>query len=439
MSHHVGELIRRKRKELGMTLQDLSGPELSVPTISNIERGITRHVSQNKLNYLLNRLGLSLSELAEVEEEEAELENFFEIKLDQINALILNGCYGEADKRLKALEQEERKKGKPSHMCRIALFRGKNFMYQKKYERAEWEFHNIIRRSKEVNIAKETNLVSEAFGNLGYIAYYKNDFNRAIRYTNQALEAFSSQGERRYLKGRQLHNLALYYERIGKANQAYGLIPEAINIALENNDYFSLISNHLLKAHIQQNYYNVEDAIETLKEAQKYLHLTNDPQLTSILWNNLGENYYLLENDHMAEQCFHTSLSIKKKHLTDEFLIRTYMYLGQIAIRRGSYHKGETYLRQAIALSEKASNNKYLVESLLVLANMYLRCEDKKRAQDTLETAFDLAKAYSFTRELKEATILLAQLHERTNGEKFLQCMHELYALEKENIKGGVI
>lgn len=439
MKHHVGELIRRKRKELGMTLQDLAGPELSVPTISNIERGVTRNVSQHKLDYLLKKMGLSLSELTEVEQEEVELEDYFEIKVDQVNALILSGCYDEAENRIKGLEHEEKKKGNPTHICRLIFFRGKNYMYQKKYDRAEWEFHNVIRRCEEMDVPSETNLVSETYGNLGYIAYYQNNFNAAIRYTNQALKAFNPKGERPYLRGRQLHNLALYYENIGKANQAYGLTAEAMEIALDNNDYYSLISTYILKASIQQSYYSVNDAIETLKEAQKFLHLTNDSKLTSILWNNLGENYFLVENFDMAEQCFATSIAIKRKHLDDAYLIRAYMFLGKIAAKRGKHAKGKECLNRAIELAKKADNHKDLVESLLSLTNIYLECKEENHGRELLESAFELAKKHSFTKELKEATILLAKLHEKTDKEKFLKYTGELYELEKENVKGGVI
>ena len=133
VEQHIGELIRRKRKEMGLTLQDLAGPQLSVPpTISNIERGVTRHISQDKLDYLLNRLGLSLDELKEVAQEGGVEKDFFEIKLDQINSLILNHCYDEAESRLKALEHEEKKKGTRPTCAASRFSAGKNSMYQKK-------------------------------------------------------------------------------------------------------------------------------------------------------------------------------------------------------------------------------------------------------------------------------------------------------------------
>lgn len=433
MKHHVGELIRRKRKELGLTLQDLAGPELSVPTISNIERGVTRHISREKLDYLLSKMGLTQSELIKLEQETAEQEEHFVIKLDQVNALILNGCYSEAEQQIKVLEREEKKKGNPIHFCRLILLRGKNYMYQKKYDRAEWEFHNTIRRCEEMEIPSETNLVSETYGNLGYIAYYQNNFDAAIRYTSEALNTFNPDGEKPYMKGRQLHNLALYYERIGKANQAYGLTSEALAIADEHNDYSSLISIYILKATIQQNYYSVSHAVKTLKEAQKFLHLTNDPKLTGTLWHNLGEGYFHLENYDMAEQCFATSVAIREKHLDRVYLIRSYIFLGRIATKRGSYTKGKKFLRQATELAEKANNPKYLIESLLLLTHIFLATKERSDALETLKRAFHLAKTYSFTKELKEATILLAQFHEKQDKDQFLKYIGELYAIEKEN------
>ncbi|WP_054948857.1 helix-turn-helix domain-containing protein [Numidum massiliense] len=440
MKHHVGELIRRKRKELGLTLQDIAGPTLSVPTISNIERGITRNVSQKKLDYILHKLGINLAELLDVEQEESELEDFFTVKLNQVNALILNNCFDEADERLKALEQEVKKMSNAVHTCRLSLYRGKLFMYEKKFDRAEWEFHNVIRRCEEFDVPSDSNLVSEAYGNLGYIAYHQGNYNNAIKHTNKALHTFEATGERRYLKGRQLYNLALFYESMGKANKAYGLTSQALAIAKENGDYSSMINVYILKSIIQQNYFNINDALESLKEAQKFLHLTNDPKLTGIVWNNLGENYFLLGNYDMAELCFETSVAIKQKHLEDEFLIRSYMFLGQICAKRGNYSQAKTYLHEAIALSKKAGNQKYLVESLLSLTKVYLTCKETDNAKDVLETAYSFAKRHSFTKELREATVWLAQLYEKSDKEKFRKYTDELYTIEKESLlEGGIV
>ncbi|WP_147675152.1 helix-turn-helix domain-containing protein [Numidum massiliense] len=41
----LGSLIRKRRKDMGFTLNDLANDNVSVPTISNIERGITGNLA----------------------------------------------------------------------------------------------------------------------------------------------------------------------------------------------------------------------------------------------------------------------------------------------------------------------------------------------------------------------------------------------------------
>ena len=128
----------------------------------------------------------------------------------------------------------------------------------------------------------------------------------------------------------------------------------------------------------------------------------------------------------MAEQCFKTSLSIKHKHLSSEYLIRTFMFLGQISVDAASLKKEKRTCTRRWNSAEKTANHKYLSEALLMLADIYMELEEKDSAQEVLEKAFDLAKKHGFSKEHKEATVLLAQLHEHTDNEKFLKYMGEL-------------
>lgn len=50
----IGEVIRKKRKEQGLRLEDLADNNISPATISNIERGIN-HVNVHKIMYLLKK------------------------------------------------------------------------------------------------------------------------------------------------------------------------------------------------------------------------------------------------------------------------------------------------------------------------------------------------------------------------------------------------
>ncbi|MFD1428389.1 helix-turn-helix domain-containing protein [Kroppenstedtia sanguinis] len=58
----IGELIRRFRKLKGLRLEDLADENISPATISNVERGVS-HVRQDKMFYLLEKLGISIKEI----------------------------------------------------------------------------------------------------------------------------------------------------------------------------------------------------------------------------------------------------------------------------------------------------------------------------------------------------------------------------------------
>ena len=55
----IGELLRKRRKELGLRLEDLADDFISPSTISNIERGIT-YVNEEKVRYIAEKLNVNL-------------------------------------------------------------------------------------------------------------------------------------------------------------------------------------------------------------------------------------------------------------------------------------------------------------------------------------------------------------------------------------------
>ena len=74
----IGELIRRVRKLKGLRLEDLADENISPATISNVERGVS-HVRQDKMFYLLEKLGISIEEIPTLlleEKKEAETLKF---------------------------------------------------------------------------------------------------------------------------------------------------------------------------------------------------------------------------------------------------------------------------------------------------------------------------------------------------------------------------
>ncbi|MFS8514779.1 MAG: helix-turn-helix domain-containing protein, partial [Planifilum fulgidum] len=83
----IGEVIRKVRKERGMRLEDLADEHISPATISNIERGVP-HVSKDKVNYVLDKLGLSLDRLPEMMTREQKKLEDIRLQLTAVESLI---------------------------------------------------------------------------------------------------------------------------------------------------------------------------------------------------------------------------------------------------------------------------------------------------------------------------------------------------------------
>ncbi|MDC9421668.1 helix-turn-helix transcriptional regulator, partial [Clostridioides difficile] len=63
----LGEKIKRLRKEQNMTLKELAGDRITAAQISHIERDKS-HTSYELLEYLSNKLGVSVDYLLETKE-----------------------------------------------------------------------------------------------------------------------------------------------------------------------------------------------------------------------------------------------------------------------------------------------------------------------------------------------------------------------------------
>ncbi|PMB01594.1 hypothetical protein CEN49_27345 [Fischerella thermalis CCMEE 5273] len=62
MHSEIGEVIRKVRKDRGLKLEDLADNNISVATISNIERGVP-HVKTDKILYLLEKMKIQLESI----------------------------------------------------------------------------------------------------------------------------------------------------------------------------------------------------------------------------------------------------------------------------------------------------------------------------------------------------------------------------------------
>lgn len=133
----LGEKIKRRRKELGMTLKDLAGDRITPGQISLVESSKS-NPSMDLLEYLANCLNISIEYLMESEETQAEkICIYFE---NMAESHILNDELDQADEYIEN-----------------ALF------YAEKYELEYRKARNLYLRGKIYTLKKELGLAQQYF------------------------------------------------------------------------------------------------------------------------------------------------------------------------------------------------------------------------------------------------------------------------------------
>ncbi|WP_054949356.1 helix-turn-helix domain-containing protein [Numidum massiliense] len=160
----LGSLIRQRRKELGLTLSDLANDHISVPTISNIERGITNNLASEKVHYIRQQLDLSDDLIKQMLQSTEDEQKRLQQQLAVVRHLIEVNVLGEARKRVSALESDDTLSSFPLEATKTQLLKGFVLRKQGQWERAKNAFQQVLRLLRETDVADPGNaLAAEAY------------------------------------------------------------------------------------------------------------------------------------------------------------------------------------------------------------------------------------------------------------------------------------
>ena len=180
----LGEKIKRKRKELNMTLKDLAGDRITPGQISLVESGKS-NPSMDLLEYLANALNTSVEYLMESEETQAEKICLFYENIAE--ALILNGDLLQAEQNIeKSLYYSEKDKLEHRKARNLSL-RGDIYM-----ARGEIAAAQQVLLSSNVIFIKNNSYeeIIKTFLKLGKITLEFKGYQSACSYFGQAEKVF---------------------------------------------------------------------------------------------------------------------------------------------------------------------------------------------------------------------------------------------------------
>ncbi|APC41878.1 helix-turn-helix domain-containing protein [Clostridium estertheticum] len=400
----MGEKIKRKRKELNMTLKDLAGSRITPGQISLVESGKS-NPSMDLLEYLANALNTTVEYLMESEETQAEKICLFYQNIAE--AQILNSDLLQAEQNIdKSIYYCEKYKLEYQGARNLSL-RGDIYMEHQDIASAQQIFLSANIIFIKNNSYEE---IIETLLKLGKITLKMMGYQSASSYFKQAEKVFiDNQMGNDFLLGEIYYYIGYTYfklENIENAIKYSYLAKEKFNQIDSKNEYANSL---LLLADGYNKKGDIKNAIKYSKVTLKVFKEINNLTYVSEIENNLGRLFYEFEN--MEESFIHLNKAKEIRQNTKDLkLIDTLVNICENYIKLKSVSKAKEALSHILDYIENG-NNKALFRYYLLKYRVDLLEDNKNEAENTLLQALMFVKEQDKLKEAAEVSIMIGKFY----------------------------
>ena len=322
----LGEKIKKLRKEQNMTLKELAGDRITAAQISHIERDKS-HTSQELLEYLADKLGVSVDYLLETKEMQS--------KKITDNLILKSEIYIKCDE----LEEAEEQINEIIKVC-------------KNYKLTE-------------NYGKCNNLLAEIYCKRG-------DYSSAVYYYEKALYYFIKNEDKEdiyncYVSIGDIYGLDKFHKG---ALTHYMFAKEVLEESnIEDGDIYKELYSKISKSYM--NLKQPQKALEFMEKIDKIDNEDNVKEEVNILVMKakglLSVGKYV-----ESKECFNKALEIIKKEENKNRLAQVYLTMSNIYSEIGDVDKHLEYSQKVYDIT-KRDENKYMMESLFNMIESYVQ------------------------------------------------------------------
>ena len=400
----LGEKIKRRRKELDLTLKDLAGDRITPGQISLVESGKS-NPSMDLLEYLADSLKTSVEYLMESEETQAEkiclyFENIAE-------AYILNGDLNVGEQYIEKALYYAEKYNLEFRKAKNLYLRAKIFMDKEESAPAQQFFLSANVIFIKNNCFED---VVNTFLNLGKITYHLKAYHSSNSYFQQAEKVFGDNDiGNDFVLGEIYYYIASTYfklENVDKAISYSYLAKEKFNQLDNKRDYAKTL---LLLSEQYNKKGDVDNAIKYSKKTLSVFKELDDQIYIAEIENNLGKLFYEFEN---IEESFKHLMKAKeiRQRNKDKKINDTLISICENYIRIKDVENCSKTLNEVLENIEDGDNNG-LVNYYLLKYRMNLLEDNLEEAENTLLTALNFAKNMECMKQAGEISIMLGKFY----------------------------
>ncbi|MGG7142389.1 helix-turn-helix domain-containing protein [Clostridium nigeriense] len=400
----LGEKIKRRRKELEMTLKDLAGDRITPGQISLVESGRS-NPSMDLLEYLAVALQTSVEYLMESEETQAEK---ISVYYEQIaESYILSGDYITGEKYIENALYYVEKYNLEYRKAKIIYLRAQAYMAKGELTLAQQFF-----LSSNVIFIKNNNYeeIIKTFLNLGKITLNLKAYHSSSSYLRQAEKVYLDNNiGNDFLLGEIYYYMAESYFKIEN-------IAKAIDYSFLAKSKFEQVNNREEYAKtlllLSEEYNKKGDLSNAIKYSQKTLEVYKElDELNNIseIENNLGKLFYEFENIEESFKHYEISKEIRVRR-KDSKIVETLINICENYIKLKDISKCEELLGEINSYLDEGDIES-LIELNLLWYRIYTIKELSREAEYVLLDTYNLAKANDLQKQLGKLSIMLGKFY----------------------------
>ncbi|UNL83265.1 helix-turn-helix domain-containing protein [Priestia koreensis] len=327
----VGQRIKERRKMIGLTQSEISGPNLSVGMISLIERNLT-NPSLKTLEQIAARLGVSVQSLLENKSEKGTIAENKQETITLLQGLMKAKRYKEVKEILAHLKEKDLDL---SVRGAVAKIDGDLALQSDQYDQALIYFNDALIYLPPYELEQ---LIS-IYISLSKAYFKTRDYHKSIEASIKGLLLLESN----YAPENTLLYLNLYftqaysYCRIQEFEKALGIMSQAFQLMKEQNCYFKAGSFYMLHGVVYlylkkfaKGIVETEKAIRLLKENEEWGEVAGCLTNLGILYRETGEFNKSLN---YLQECLELAISHQKqKHVLNSYyeMALTYYKAGNL-------------------------------------------------------------------------------------------------------------
>ena len=407
----LGEKIKKRRKDLDMTLKELAAERITPGQISLVESGKS-NPSMDLLEYLAEALDTTVGYLMESEGAQAEKICTYYENIAEAHIMNQNLSLGEeyAEKSLYYAEKYSLEYRKARNFYLRALI----YMAKKENTAAQQLF-----LSANVIYIRNNNFdeTANTFLNLGKITIELKAYHSACSYLQQAEKTYLSNNiGNDFLLGEIYYYLSFVLLKIGDIDSSIKysyLAKEKFRQIEDKADYGKTL---MLLAEEHKNKGDLESAIKYSKKTLEIFEELNEYSCLAVIENDLGKLFY--EFDNIDESFVHYN---KAKELrisnNDEKIVETLINICGNYIKLKDVSKAETALEEVLEKMPEADFMS-MKEYYMLKHRIDLLKNDDKSAERTLLMALDYVKNMYLDKEIAEISIMLGKFYIDRGKEK---------------------